>query len=132
MAMFYQAYMKWFPIPLPPASTFEGQTAVVTGATGGMGLAAAAHLINLGASEVVISSRNPSRTQDALAKLASATDGRSHDRVRVLELDMERYDSIVKFADEVKKIRRDRGGVDVVILNAGVITADPESSGEGW
>jgi NADPH:quinone reductase-like Zn-dependent oxidoreductase len=132
MATLYQIYLKWFPIALPPAGTFDGQTAVVTGGTSGLGLAAAAHLINLGAAEVVISSRDPSRADDALASLEKATKGRSRGRVRVLALDMERYDSVVRLADEVKKMRRGEGGVDVVILNAGLIGTEHRLTEEGW
>ncbi|KAH6645802.1 hypothetical protein BKA67DRAFT_86297 [Truncatella angustata] len=128
----YQTWMKWNPIPLPPPDTFSGQTAVVTGGTGGLGLAAATHLINLGASEVVISSRNPSRSRKALEALEKATGGKSSGKVKVLELDMESYESVVSFANKVNDVKRGLGGVDVVILNAGTIGTDPIIAKEGW
>ncbi|KAK6070560.1 short-chain dehydrogenase reductase [Seiridium cupressi] len=109
-----------------------GQTAVVTGGTSGLGLASAAHLINLGATEVIISSRNPSRSRKALEELEKITGGKSKDKVRVLELDMVSYASVVEFAKKVKEIRTGNGGVDIVILNAGTIGVEPKITAEGW
>lgn len=128
MAMLYQIYMKLFPIPLPPADTFAGQRAVVTGGTGGLGLAAAAHLINLGAAEVLITGRTAARAQRALDELEAVTGGRSKGKARALALDMESYQSVVEFVGQVKG----SGGVDVVILNAGMIGLEPKITAEGW
>lgn len=130
--MLYQIYMKWFPIPLPPPNSLSGQSAVVTGGTGGLGLAAAAHLINLGAADVIISSRSPARSQAALEHIEKATGGRSKGRVTVLQLDMDSYTSVVEFASKIRDVKKGRGGVDIVILNAGVIGVDPKASPEGW
>ncbi|KAI0124894.1 hypothetical protein BJ170DRAFT_685771 [Xylariales sp. AK1849] len=131
-SLLYQGYMKWFPIDLPAPNTFAGQTGVVTGGTGGLGLGAAVHLINLGAAEVIISSRNPARSQAALESIEKATGGKSKDKVTVLELDQQNYASVVKFAEEIKSIKQGKGGVDVVILNAGVVAVDSEMTEDGW
>ncbi|KAI1354158.1 hypothetical protein F5Y01DRAFT_321828 [Xylaria sp. FL0043] len=128
----YQIYMKWFPIALPPSDHFKGQAALVTGATSGLGLAAAAHLVNLGASEVIITSRNPARSGQALETLERETNGRSKGVIRVVELNMNRYNSVVALVDEVKKVRPGRGGLDFVILNAGVIGTEFTAVDEGW
>ncbi|KAI0156609.1 NAD(P)-binding protein [Xylariaceae sp. FL1272] len=130
--MLDQICMKHFPIPLPPAGSFKNQIGVVTGGTGGLGLATAAHLVNLGASEVIITSRNPGRAQNALETLDKETNGRSKTVVRVVELDMNRYDSVVAFTEEVKKTRVGKGGVDFVLLNAGVIGVKYTAVDEGW
>lgn len=130
--MLYQAYMKWFAIPLPPANAFKDQVAVVTGATSGLGLATAVHFINFGAAEVIITSRNSSRAKDALATIERETNGRSKGRVRVVDLDMTRYASVVAFAQEIKKVKQGSGGVDTVVLNAGVAGVDFELTSEGW
>jgi len=128
----YQIYMKWFPIDLAPPNSFKGQAALVTGGTGGLGLATAAHLVNLGAAEVIITSRNPSRSKQALEELERETGGRSKGVVRVAELDMNRYDSVVALAEEVKKTRAGKGGLDYVLLNAGVIGIKYKAVDEGW
>ncbi|KAI1817127.1 NAD(P)-binding protein [Poronia punctata] len=131
--LLYQIYMKWFPIPLPPADSFEGKSALITGGTSGLGLAAAAHLVNLGATEVIITSRDPSRgAETVLAELARETSGRSKGVVSLVKLDMNRYDSVVACVEEVKKKRMGRGGLDLVILNAGVLGTEHTVVDEGW
>ncbi|TRX92868.1 hypothetical protein FHL15_006274 [Xylaria flabelliformis] len=131
-ANLYQIYMKWFPIALPPPDSFKDQTALVTGGTSGLGLAAAAHLVNLGASEVIITSRNPKSAEQALVTLEKETRGRSKDVVRIAELNMNRYDSVVALIEEVKKVRPGNGGLDFVLLNAGVIGVEYKAVDEGW
>ncbi|KAK8093785.1 hypothetical protein PG997_000470, partial [Apiospora hydei] len=127
-ALLTQAYMKLRPIPLPPPDTFAGQTAVVTGGTSGLGFATAVHLLRLGAAEVIISARDTARGRDAAAQIAlEAASGEGGDnkmplgQVRAIELDMSRYSSVVAFAEQVKQVKRGKGGVDVVNLNAGMI-----------
>lgn len=127
-----QIYMKWFPIPLPPPDSFKGQAAVVTGGTSGLGLAAAVHLVNLGADEVLITSRDSARSKEALATLEKETGGRSKDVVRIVELNMNRYDSVVALVEEVKKIRPGKGGVNFVLLNAGSLNIEYKAVDEGW
>jgi hypothetical protein len=41
---------------LPPPGTFKDKKVLITGASGGLGLATAVHYVNLGASSVSISS----------------------------------------------------------------------------
>ncbi|KAK7978288.1 short chain dehydrogenase/ reductase [Apiospora saccharicola] len=118
--LLFQAYMRLRPISLPPPDTFAGQTAVVTGGMSGLGFGAAVHLLRLGAAEVIISARDASRGRDAAAQI-----------VKVFELDISRYDSVVAFAEKVKQVKRGAGGVDVVILNAGMISAEYEKGPEG-
>ncbi|KAI1093428.1 NAD(P)-binding protein [Rostrohypoxylon terebratum] len=127
-----QAYMKWFPIPLPPPDSFKDQVVLVTGGTAGLGLAAAVHFVNLGAAEVIITSRDSARSKTALETIERETGGRSKGRVRVMDLDMSRYASVVAFAKEVKKIRQGKGGVDTVVLNAGLSTIEFTRGEEGW
>ncbi|KAI1173172.1 hypothetical protein F4777DRAFT_590005 [Nemania sp. FL0916] len=127
-----QFYMKWSPIALPEPGTFKGKVALVTGGTGGLGLAAAAHLVLLGAEEVIITSRNPAGAKRALAALDKETYGLSDSVVRVVELNMDRYDSVVGLVEEVKKIRSGKGGIDFVLLNAGMIGIEYKEVDEGW
>jgi NAD(P)-dependent dehydrogenase (short-subunit alcohol dehydrogenase family) len=132
MGDFRQTYMKLFPIALPAAGSFKDQTAVVTGGTGGLGLATAVHLINLGAREVIISSRSEQKGQDAVSEIERLTHGKAKGKVRALTMDMSRYESVVAFADEVQKVKNGKGGADLVVLNAGQLASDFEESPEGW
>ena len=53
-------------------------------------------------------------------------------QVKVIELDMSRYNSVVAFAEKVKQIKNGTGGVNVVILNARMIGTKYEKGPEGW
>lgn len=119
---------RFFPVPLPPAGTFKGQTVLVTGGTAGLGLAAASHLAKLGA-DVIITCRTASRGDEAKRKIQTDAPGSD---VHVMELDMARYTSCVAFVSELGKIRQGRGGLDVVVLNAGMLTPQFSLSPEGW
>ncbi|KAI1388871.1 NAD(P)-binding protein [Hypoxylon trugodes] len=130
--LIYQGYMKLFPIPLPPPGSFKDQIAVVTGGTSGLGLATAVHFINLGATEVIITSRDSTRANAALATIEKETGGKSKGRIRVLDLDMNRYVSVVAFVKELKKVRQGGGGVDHIVLNAGLAGVDFKIADEGW
>ncbi|KAI1118158.1 hypothetical protein F5Y14DRAFT_401268 [Nemania sp. NC0429] len=127
-----QIHFKWNPNPPPPPNSFKGQAAVVTGGTGGLGLASAIHLVNLGADEVIITSRDPSRANKALETLEKETGGRSKGVVRILPLNMNSYTSVVGLVEEVKKIRPGKGGVDFVLLNAGCVAVEYKAVDEGW
>ncbi|KAK8076520.1 hypothetical protein PG994_003792 [Apiospora phragmitis] len=146
-------YHGWNPLPLPPAGSFGGQTVCVVGGSTGLGLAAAEHCVNLGAAEVIITSRDMHRVGVAKEYLeekaqananaaAAATGGgeaagssppfRTECRVRAMILDMNRYGSVVAFANALKEIRRGQGGIDFLLFNAAVIQARYRPSPEGW
>lgn len=119
---------RFFSEPLPPPGTFIGQTVLVTDDTAGLGLAAALHFAQLGA-DVIITCRTKSRGDAAKEKTQN---GAPKAQVVVMELDMARHDSCVAFVAELKKIRAGQGGIDVVVLNAGMLTPRFIRSPEGW
>lgn len=119
---------RFVPEPLPPAGTFKGQTALVIGATTGLGLAAALHFAQLGA-DVIITCRAKSRGDAARKIILNAA---PEANVRVMELDMARYSSCLSFVAELKKIREGQGGVDIAVLNAGMLPSRFVRSPEGW
>ncbi|KAK7918205.1 hypothetical protein PG985_010079 [Apiospora marii] len=131
-------YHGWSPLPLPPAGSFAGQTVCVVGGSTGLGLASAEHCVNLGAAEVIITSRGASRANAAKeylegkAAAIAATTGASECRVTGMILDMNRYDSVVGFAEDLKKIKKGQGGLDFILLNAAVIQSRFVQSPEGW
>lgn len=85
-------------------------TALVTGATSGIGLAAAAALTNDGWS-VIATARNP-ESAPALAELA---DGRSDIAIR--QLDVTSQDSVDHC---ISSVLTERGAIDLLLNNAGV------------
>jgi NAD(P)-dependent dehydrogenase (short-subunit alcohol dehydrogenase family) len=122
---------KVWPEPLPPANSFEQHTVLVTGATTGLGLAAALHFLRLGAT-VAITSRSLAqgmRVKEELEKSAGCVGG---NKVHVHELDLSRYASCVDFVERLKSSAATRNGLDVAVLNAGIINAEYLQSPEGW
>lgn len=92
----------------------RGRTAVVTGATGGLGFECALALAGAGA-EVVVAGRNPAKGQDALARIRQ-----KHPSAKVSFglLDVASLESVARFAEAVAA---ERTSVDVLINNAGVM-----------
>ena len=89
--------------------SLEGKSALVTGASGGIGGAIARRLHARGA-EVVISGTRA----EALEELASSLGGRTH----VLTANLGDADSVVNLANEAEKIAD--GGIGILVNNAGV------------
>ena len=105
------------------ARPLDGQVALVTGASSGIGEATAVALAEAGAS-VAIGARRTDRL-DALA-------GRLRDDgARVLQLELDVTDE-QPCTDAVRRTREELGGLDVLVNNAGVmllgtiVGADPE------
>lgn len=113
--------MKWSPGGLPPPDSYAGQRVLVTGATSGLGLSAAVHLLNLGAAEVIITARSKARGDAAKAKIES--EANTKDKVRVLLLNMDDFASAVDLVDRLRADYSASGGLDLAILNAGVHNA---------
>jgi len=89
------------------ATTLEGSTALVTGATSGIGRAIAQRLATLGA-EVVVHGRSPERGAETVQAIESGGG-----KARFVAADLSRADDVRRLADEV-------GAVDILVNNAGV------------
>lgn len=122
---------KFWPEPLPSSPIFEKQNVLITGATAGLGRAAAVHFANLGA-RVILTSRTFAKGVAAKQDVEQQTGRVGRDRIHVLELDMSRYSSCVGFVQQLKEDERFEDGLDVAVLNAGLINVDYERSPEGW
>jgi NAD(P)-dependent dehydrogenase (short-subunit alcohol dehydrogenase family) len=118
---------KWLPPALPPAGSFTGQTILITGATGGLGLEAAIQFVNLGAKTVIITGRSASKARAAKATIEQRT-GKTG-VIQVRELDMSTFAGVKRFVDELIK---DVESIDVVLLNAGLFLADYHRTADGW
>ncbi len=119
MSVLRHLKLKWFPSPLPPPGSYPDRRVPVTGGTAGMGLAAAVHLINLGAKEVIITARSAGRGEAAREKIEAQTGTAGQGRVKVMELDMNQYASIVALVERLKT-EYSLDGLDYVVLNAGI------------
>lgn len=88
-------------------NTFEGRTALVTGATAGIGYAIALELARQGA-EVVVHGRNAERGAKAVQEIKN-----SGGRARFVAADL-------SDADDVRRLAAAAGEVDILVNNAGI------------
>jgi NAD(P)-dependent dehydrogenase (short-subunit alcohol dehydrogenase family) len=94
-----------------------GRTVLVTGATSGLGLAAAEQFARLGAS-VVLLGRDAAKTDRVRVELAERV---GHDAFEVVVADMGDLDQVRAAA---RTIQATRASLDVVVHNAGALTSD--------
>ena len=88
-------------------NTFEGSTALVTGATAGIGYAIALELARQGA-EVIVHGRNAERGAKAVQEIENVGG-----RARFVAADL-------SDADDVRRLAAEAGEVDILINNAGI------------
>lgn len=102
----------------------EGKTCLVTGASDGIGYAAALELARLGAETIVVG-RNAAKTEAAVARIVSETGNSS---VRFLLADLSSQQEVRKLAQQVKE---QLTGLDVLLNNAGAIFLSRRQSVDG-
>jgi NAD(P)-dependent dehydrogenase (short-subunit alcohol dehydrogenase family) len=88
-------------------NTFEGSTALVTGATAGIGYAIALELARQGA-DVIVHGRNAERGDKAVQEIENVGG-----RARFVAADLSN-------ADDVRRLAAEAGDVDILINNAGI------------
>jgi NAD(P)-dependent dehydrogenase (short-subunit alcohol dehydrogenase family) len=99
----------------------SGRTALVTGATAGIGRAVAFHLAARGA-DVVVHGRDPQRGAEVVAEIA-----RRGGRARFVTADLTDAEAVVQLA-------ADAGDVDILVNNAGIyaFTSTPETTAQSF
>ena len=103
----------------------DGRTALVTGATGGLGLQTALGLAKAGA-RVLVGARDAGRGEDAAARIAAEAAGA---QVEVVRLDLADLESVRDAAEEV----RERGEpLELLVLNAGVMALPRRTTADGF
>jgi len=113
---------RWTAADVPDQS---GRTAVVTGASGGLGLETATVLARKGAT-VVLACRDLAKAGRAAEQIAAVA-GRTH--VRVVHLDLSRLASVRAAAEE---IRSACPRLDLMINNAGVMAVPYHRTEDGF
>ncbi|KAJ5307754.1 hypothetical protein N7476_008410 [Penicillium atrosanguineum] len=115
--------------PLPSDIDLSGKTAVVTGASGGLGLETARQLLQLKCSTMVLAVRKVSKGEACAKELREDPSiEANHPTIKVLQVDAERYDSIQAFT---KTLKEEVPKVDILILNAGINRFNFERSPSG-
>ncbi len=102
----------------------EGRVILVTGATSGIGLAAA-ELLAGGGATVVLTGRDRGRVDDTAHQLAERT---GNDALDPVVADMGEREAVAELADHVVD---SHGRVDVVIHNAGALSAERSENSDG-
>jgi NAD(P)-dependent dehydrogenase (short-subunit alcohol dehydrogenase family)/carbon monoxide dehydrogenase subunit G len=108
----------------PLAVSLRGRTAVVTGATSGLGRAAAEQLAALGA-RVVLVGRNPEKTEAARREIVEAT---GNDDVAVAVADLSLLADVRKLA---RHLLRTEPRIHVLVNNAGALINERTVTAEG-
>ncbi len=103
----------------------HGRVALVTGASGGIGLETAAQLARGGA-RTLLGCRDPERGEHARELIAARHPGAA---VEVVRIDLACLDSVEDAAEEIA----DRAGqLDVLVNNAGLMAPPPDLTAEGF
>ncbi len=98
---------------------------MITGATAGIGRAAALEMARLGASMVVVA-RNASKAESLKARVTEASVGAS---VRTFLADLSSLEQVRRVAAEIAE---QVGRIDVLVNNAGIAASRNRSTGEGF
>ncbi|KAI1329211.1 NAD(P)-binding protein [Xylariaceae sp. FL0255] len=109
---FLYRQLTFKPKPLPSYVNLKGKTALLTGASAGLGVEACLELAAHGLSRVILGVRDPSKCHSIKTSLEAHPDL----DVQVWQLDQELFSSIQNFADRAAGLDR----LDIVILNAGI------------
>ncbi|HYH30740.1 MAG TPA: oxidoreductase [Pseudonocardia sp.] len=112
--------MTWTPADIPDQT---GRAVLVTGATSGLGLAAATALARSGA-RVLLTARDPERGKAALERVQRSGDA------ELVELDLADLDSVRRAAADVRARTGDALGV--LMNNAGVMATPPAVTVDGF
>jgi dehydrogenase/reductase SDR family member 12 len=107
--------------------SMHGRTALVTGASSGLGQATAAALAGLGA-EVWLLVRNEAKGRAALDEIAATT---GNDRLHLLVADLADLGSVRTAAEQLDAELGDDQGLDVLVNNAGALTDTRHETADG-
>ncbi|KAH8811154.1 putative short-chain dehydrogenase [Xylogone sp. PMI_703] len=99
-----------------PTSNWSGQTVIITGSNGGLGLETARHIVRLGAERLIMAARSVPKGEEARKSILTSNPSTSC-TIEVWPLDLASYASVISFAERAE---RELTRLDCVIQNAGM------------
>lgn len=108
----------------PVDESLNGRTVIVTGATSGLGKAAALDLARLGA-DLILVGRNPDKTERVRAEITTET---GNDQVRLEIADLSLMAEIRSLAD---RLLANEPAIHVLVNNAGTLFVERSETAEG-
>ncbi|MGJ9422468.1 oxidoreductase [Aeromicrobium sp. CF3.5] len=114
--------MTWSTANVPDLT---GRLAVVTGATGGLGVATSIELARHGA-RLLLTARNPSKAEESVARIIAEAPGAD---VQVVSLDLADLADAKRAAREVVE-QHDR--IDILVNNAGIMATPRRTTVDGF
>lgn len=117
---------KWITPPEDTTESYAGRNVIVTGATSGIGVEAAAKFVALGASKVIIAARDLEKGEATKSDIEARTGKK--DVIQVWQLRMDSFTSVVNFANQANQLDH----LDIAILNAGVSRTKFQVTEHGW
>ena len=110
----------------------SGKTVLVTGANTGLGLEAARHYAQLGASRVILGVRTESKGEAAKQNIESSLSTRAdipRPQIDIWAIDLSSYASVQRFA---KRVNEELDSLDIAVLNAAVSRSNLTLTKDGW
>ena len=112
-----QLFASTAPAVTKADANLSGKTAVVTGASGGIGLECCRQLLDLGLGKLIVAVRSLARGEETRKILLEERRSGGSAQIEIWALDYASYDSITTFARRVEELDPP---LDIAILNAGV------------
>ncbi|EIN05358.1 NAD(P)-binding protein [Punctularia strigosozonata HHB-11173 SS5] len=117
---------QWATVPEPAPNSARGQTIAITGATSGLGLAAAHLLARLSPTRLILTGRQPVRMRELEKQFATGEDAPSVDW---REMDAGSFASVRAFADSLVQ---GAGELTTLLANAGLATRKYVQTPDKW